>query len=531
MDHTHALICWIGHTDLWAMTKDRSDLKAEIHQVTGLDEPRRDPGLGPIKTLTSQRVFDQVDLISNYPKSVNDAFARWMGGRSTIHQCELADPTDYEEVFQVTIGVLAETAEGHKKAGRRLAFHLSPGTPTMAAVLVLLGKTRYPGVLYQTHGRQVLEARIPFDVELFVSEVLKEPDNLIFNLSFERPSEVQGFEDIVGQSTSLKIAVERAKRSAIRHYNVLLIGESGTGKELFAHAIHSASLRKGPFKPFNCAAVSDNLFEAELFGVKKKVATDVAERSGLFASADTGTLFLDEVGECSLENQSKLLRALQPLGRNASPCERLIRPVGSEVDEQVDVRIIAATNRELLERVKDHQFREDLYYRLATIVIRIPPLRDRKTDIRLIADDTLARINRELRMSEPAYSLRRLSEPAYRKLVDYQWPGNVRQLNNVLTQAAVMSGTELIGLRDIEAAIAETPILGESFPLSFERTEGFSLDRRLIEVERKFIVDALADAGWPSAHGAKAKATLLLGLKSQQDLGKRIIRLGVDGGK
>ena len=140
----------------------------------------------------------------------------------------------------------------------------------------------------------------------------------------------------------------------------------------------------------------------------------------------------------------------------------------------------------------------------------------------------MSRINRELRDSEPGYRTKRLSEPAYRKLVDYNWPGNVRQLNNVLIQAAVMAGGDLIGLRDIEAATAETPAIAERPSLSFERTEGFSLSQRLCEIESQFIRDALEDVGWPDRHGAKAEATKLLGLNSQQDLSKRMKRLRIE---
>jgi DNA-binding NtrC family response regulator len=147
----------------------------------------------------------------------------------------------------------------------------------------------------------------------------------------------------------------------------------------------------------------------------------------------------------------------------------------------------------------------------------------------LLADDTLSRINRDLQDSEPGYRMKRLSEPANRKLVDYNWPGNVRELNNVLIQAAVMAGSDLIGLRDIETAIAETPAIAERPSISFERMDGFSLSQRLSEIESQFIREALNDSGWPDRHGAKSEATKLLGLNSQQDLSKRMKRLKIEG--
>ena len=169
MDEASALVCWIGHTDLWAMAKERRELSEEVQRLTGQNEPRKYPGLGPIKTLTSQRPFDRVDLISNYPEPINEAFARWLGASPVVHRRALKDPTDYEEVFRVTSDVLEKISAENKRVGRRLAIHLSPGTPTMTAILILLGKTRHPATLFQTHGGNVIETRIPFDLELSLS--------------------------------------------------------------------------------------------------------------------------------------------------------------------------------------------------------------------------------------------------------------------------------------------------------------------------------------------------------------------------
>lgn len=530
MDEPSTLVCWIGHTDLWAMARERRELIEEVRRQTKQDEPRRDPGLGPVKTLTSQRTFDRVNLISNYSETINEAISRWLAAPVTVHFKALEDPTDYESVFRITNEVLERVSIENRREGRRLAIHLSPGTPTMAAILILLGKTRFfPAKLYQTHGGTVFEAKIPFELDLFVSKLLEDPDNLIHNLSFEQPSEVRGFEWIIGRSTGIKVAVERAKRAAIRHYNVLLMGESGTGKELFARAIHAASPRREkPFVPINCAVLPEHLRESELFGhVKGAFSGANQDRVGAFEAANGGSLFLDEVGECDLPLQAKLLRVLQP-PPDRGPCYREYQRVGESATRASEVRVVAATNRALLEGVRDHRFREDLYNRLATLVIRIPPLRERQTDIRLLADDTLTRINRELGDTEPGYRERRLSEQAYRKLTGYDWPGNIRQLKNVLIQAAVMANAEVIGVRDVEAAIAESPELAACPSLSLGREDGFELDRRLAAIERQFIEDALKEAGWPQSHGSKARTARLLGLKSQQDLAKRMKRLGIE---
>lgn len=527
MQQPRCLVCWIGNTDLWAMA-GASDAHREAVQSALRKPPATAPGMGPVRTLVSQVEFDRVDLISNYPDRVNELFAAWLGNGPTIHSKALKNPSNHEEVFHATRDVLTALTPENRRLGRKLCFHLSPGTPTMAATLLLLGKTQFPATLYQTHDSTVSQAVVPFDIDIYLSEVLQEPDSVIQALATEAPSQVQGFEHIVGESQAIRQAVGRAKRAAVRGFNVLITGPSGSGKELFAQAIHNASPRRTrPYMAFNCAAVGAALFEAELFGVERRAATGVDERPGLFAAADGGTLFLDEVGECTLENQAKLLRALQPRRRTDPVCLRAVRPVGADTDRAVDVRIVAATNRHLRDLIDNQRFREDLYYRLATIVVRLPSLAERRSDIRLIADDYLGWINRELAGTEPAYRPRRLTDPAYRRLAEYDWPGNVRQLNNVLVQAAILSSGDTIGRREVDAAIAESASTEQGGRASLERGDGFSLDRKLTELERYFIEGALEEAGWPDQRGAQARAARLLGLNSQQDLGKRMQRLGI----
>ncbi len=532
MEHQKRLVAWIGYHDLSAMGQalggaTYADVVAAIGQLrTAQNE------FGPIRTLTSQVDFQRIHLLSDYeshPEKYGDSiasvirrFSAWIGPKAQVHPVQLRDPTSYEDVFKVSDGVLSEIRKGFDAEKERLCIHLSPGTPTMAAVWVLLAKTRFPATLYQTHRGQVREETIPFDIQLdYLPELLKEPDRSLELLASSSPSELEGFEELIGQSNALRLAVGRARRAAIRDVNVLILGESGTGKEMIARAMHRASHRgrdDAKYKRFvaiNCAAIPRELLEGELFGVEEGAATDTRKRQGAFELADKGTLFLDEVGECSLDHQAKLLRALQPRP-GEPPCRRWIRRVGGEAEKTFDVRIIAATNRNLIETLSLGGFRDDLYYRLATVTVELPSLRERTSDIPLLANDILGRINREFASTEPGYENKVLTAPAMRRLREHHWLGNIRELNNVLVQAAVMAVGKEIGRRDIDAAIVQRPASSLQGAFSRKRGDGFDLPRRLREIEAVFIADALEDADNNQTRAAK-----LLGI-SQQALSKKL---------
>jgi transcriptional regulator with PAS, ATPase and Fis domain len=487
-------------------------------------------GPGPIKTLAEHVAFREVHLISNYAPEVSEAYRQWLNRQAIVHTVSLKDPvsnredpTSYRAVFQAVNGVLEEVRT-MLRAGERLCIHLSPGTPTMAAVSVLLGKTKFPATLYQTYKGTVSEVDIPFDITVdVVHEILRDTDRSLQFLASRVPGEVEGFESIVGQSSAIRLAVGRAERTAIRDVNALLLGESGTGKEVFARAIHRASYRGKndsgykSFVPVNCAAIPDELFESELFGAEKGMATGVDAHPGAFELADGGTLFLDEVGECSLENQAKLLRALQPRSGDP-PCTRWVRRIGGKEERKLNVRVVAATNQNLLESVSKRAFRDDLYHRLATVTIELPPLRERRTDIELLAKDILGRINREFAQTEPGYREKVLTAPAIRRLREHHWPGNVRELTNILYQAAVMQRESNIGRGDIEAAIPRMSSVSTLGPFSRQRDASFSLKSRLKQIERAFVEDAMEDA-----EDNQTKAAVLLGI-SQQALSKKLTK-------
>jgi len=306
----------------------------------------------------------------------------------------------------------------------------------------------------------------------------------------------------------------------------LLLGASGTGKELFARAIHeSSSRRSGPFLAINCAAISRDLLESELFGHKAGSFTGARnDRKGAFEGADGGTLFLDEIGECDLAMQTKLLRVLQPPD-GTDPCHRVFHRVGDLRERHSSVRVIAATNRDLLTGMNEGGFREDLYYRLAVITVKLPPLGDRRGDIAKIAEHLLAQINRQFAVEEPGYTHKSISDSARVFVQRYRWPGNVRQLNNALLQAAVMAEGDTIEKHDITDAIAE--MVGKtSFSddvLEQPLGEGFNLQEHLNEVHRHYLRRAMKEAG-----GVKTRASKLLGIANYQTLDAQLKRLSVE---
>ncbi len=251
------------------------------------------------------------------------------------------------------------------------------------------------------------------------------------------------FEEILAKSQAMQDIFRTIAKIADYKTTVLISGESGTGKELVARALHRRSSRRAaPFVAVNCGAIPENLLESELFGHKKGAFTDAnSDRRGLFEEADGGTLFLDEIGELPLALQVKLLRVLQ---------DELIRRVGDSRDVKVDVRIIAATHRDLTAEVKAARFREDLFYRLNVLPIVVPPLRVRREDIALLIDHFVARNNTRL-----GTAIRGVDTEARRILVEYAWPGNVRELENTIERAMVLSEGDLLVASDLPDRIRE----------------------------------------------------------------------------
>jgi two-component system, NtrC family, response regulator PilR len=315
---------------------------------------------------------------------------------------------------------------------------------------------------------------------------------------------------LIGKSAAMQRVYHLIERVSPTRTNVLITGESGTGKELVARALHTEGNRAGaPFVAVNCGAIPDELMESELFGHVKGAFTGAAtDKPGLFQEAHGGTLFLDEIGELSLSLQVKLLRALQ---------ERRIKRVGDTREAEVDVRVVAATNRDLEDEIQRGAFREDLYYRLNVIEIRIPPLRQRREDLPLLIDHFLRRFG-----NEQGRHYSGLSRDALRRLQDHDFPGNVRELENILEHAATLAIGEELALDDLpplrQSAKPATPETGQvDIP-----DEGIALDRVLYDYERRIIERALDKAG-----GVRTRAAQLLGI-SFRSLRYRLAKLGLD---
>jgi DNA-binding NtrC family response regulator len=518
------LFSWIGHADLVAMADDLGgDGRRLLDAARIAGKYGEKPG--PLKTTVSAERFDQVHLLSNYPEAVHGPFVEWLGGEPTIHPVALSDPTDYSQVFTAVDQVLTEVSRVSSRKASEWCFLLSPGTPAMAAVWVLLGKSRYPATFYQTFRGQLRKTTIPYDlVDDFVPELFRNPDLNLQHLATRNPCEVSGFEGIVGESQAIRLAVGRAQRAAIRDVSVLLLGESGTGKEMFARAIHAASHRKHHhFEAINCAAIPRELLESELFGHVKGAFTG-AERNhdGAFLRADGGTLFLDEVGECEPLMQTKLLRVLQP-PPGAGPCRRVFCPVGASEAVSSDVRIVAATNRDLVQDVKTNRFRQDLYHRLAVITLQLPPLRDRRRDISPLAETFLRQINEDFGRQEPGYRHKRISAGGMDFVKRYPWPGNARQLYNTLLQAAVMADGDTLDRQDLVAAAGGLDDAPDLNVLEQPLGDGFNLEEHLKAIQRHYLRRAMEEA-----RGVKTRAADLLGLASYQALDAQLKRLKVE---
>jgi two-component system response regulator PilR (NtrC family) len=320
------------------------------------------------------------------------------------------------------------------------------------------------------------------------------------------------FDNIIGQSSKMSALYDLLEKVSPTKTNILITGESGTGKELVAKAIHYNSPRKEkPFVTLNCGAIPETLIESELFGHMKGAFTDaIHTKKGLFEMADEGTIFLDEISELPLLMQVKLLRVLQ---------EKEFKRVGGTEDIRVDVRIIAATNKDLEEAVREKRFREDLYYRLNVIQIKLPSLRERRDDIPLLANHFLKKYAEELEKQ-----IGSISPEAIRVLLDYGYPGNVRELQNIIERAVALESTAELTPKNLNSYLNEQSLFRKG-PVDLDiPNEGLDLEKVVEDIERDLLVKAL-----DKTRGIKKKAADLLHINFRS-LRYRLEKYGLNHG-
>jgi transcriptional regulator with PAS, ATPase and Fis domain len=498
------LVAWIGGIDI----------------TKGL-EAKSGPVLSTLQSFLQGSEFQYAYLLYNYTPDFLDAegYLYWLKNQTptSIHSqyIPLTSPQDLGEIYLAADKLLSTISKEHPKAA--ITLQITPGTPAMQAVWILLGKTKYPDVTFlQSSAQQgVHQANIPFDISAEYLQSKSLTSNQLKELSQAAVPTHAAFENIVTNNAHMNTLKQRASVLALHDVPVLINGASGTGKELFATAIHNASPRADkPIKVVNCGAIPPELIDSTLFGHKKGAFTGaVNEQAGVFEAADGGTLFLDEFGELPLDAQVRLLRVLQ---------EGTLNRVGECTDIKVDVRIICATNKDLMGMIADGQFREDLFYRIAVGVINLPPIKDREGDITLLAKTLLKQIQEQLGLTDINAKDKKLSPNAKNIILSHSWPGNVRELYSTLFRACLWSQGKNISEQDLKDAMFSKQVASDNL-LSHDLTEPLDLQSILDKVEEHY-----TRLAWDKTAGQKKKAAELLGLSSYQNYNKRLEKYGIN---
>ncbi|WP_319548508.1 sigma 54-interacting transcriptional regulator [Desulfogranum marinum] len=476
------LISWVGGNDLKAMEGGTA---------------------GPIAETLEKASFDAAELLYNYPEEQVQSYLSWLKARITVpiqeYAVKLTSPVDFGEIYQQADKHLARV----NSASKELSILLSPGTPAMQAVWILLGKTRYPCRFYQASIEQgVQEVDIPFDLSAEYIPAARDLNSLkISQLAVTEVPIGAAFDNIITRNPRMQTLKAQAQILAEREVPVLIYGETGTGKELFARAIHNAGPRANmSFVAVNCGAIPTELVDSILFGHKKGAFTGAtSDEPGVFQQASGGTLFLDEFGELEPSVQVRLLRVLQ---------DGSCRPVGSIEEQEVDIRLITATHRNLMEAVADGTFREDLFYRVAVGVLHLPPLREREGDLLLLAEILLS----VLAEKDTGLKHKNISPNAKNIILSHPWQGNVRELQSTLLRSALWCQGKTITASDIRQALFQMP---EKEPSVLEKdvAQGIDIQSIMGDVARIYIRRTLEYTG----HN-KTRAAKLLGLKNYQTL-------------
>lgn len=498
------LFAWVGSTDLRAAQGEER------------------VGLGPIAHVAVTNNYTRIILLDNYGGKENVAgYIDWLKKKCSAEiiqrQVKLASPIDFSAIYLIAEDEVRK--ELSSRAQRSIpVFHLSPGTPAMASVWVLLGKARFQDaeLVRSSVEAGVETVHIPFEISAeFSPAIAKAADERLSRLVEGLPPDAPEFSQIIHQCEEMKKLVAQARIVALRDVPVLIEGETGTGKELFARAIHEASLRKGkPFKAVNCGAIPKELFEAEFFGHKKGAFTGAdRDRPGYFELADGGTLFLDELGELPLDAQVKILRVLN---------DGKVTRIGDTVDRSANVRIIAATNRNLLTEISAGRFRSDLFYRLAVAMLKLPPLRERTGDLGIMIESILKQVNAEL-STGTSYKNKKFSTKAKNLMLQHPWPGNARELFNTIMRICVWCPEKTIQEDDVRQALLPSPHKQNDDILHKPLGDGFQLQEILDVISTQYISKALKESA-----GNKSKAANLLGMKNYQTLSNWMEKLDIN---
>lgn len=491
------LVCWIGGNDLNAASTAVPSVEV----------------LGPIASTLKACSFAGVQLLYNYPEDKVQPYLTWLRRQFTIpinaHYVQLSSPVNFGEIYiQANLHLARLSAEQGP-----LSILLSPGTPAMQAVWILLGKTRYACRFYQSSLEQgVQEVDIPFELSAEYIPAAQQMNSAAINALSDVNAPIDAaFNNIVTRNPRMLTLKNQAQILAARNVPVLIYGETGTGKELFARAIHNASERSDkPFVPLNCGAIPTELVDSVLFGHKKGAFTGaISEKLGVFAQANGGTLFLDEFGELEPNVQVRLLRVLQ---------EGVFVPVGGSNEQKVDVRLITATHRNLMEAVAEGRFREDLFYRVAVGVLHLPPLRERQGDLTLLANSVL----QTLADKDSSLKHKNISPEAMNVILRHPWRGNVRELQSTLLRAALWCQTSTITPDDIRQALFIMPEK-QSGLLDKDVSQGIDIVELYDDLLRHYIPLAL-----DAAQGKKSKAAELLGFNNYQTLENKMKKLNIN---
>ena len=373
-----------------------------------------------------------------------------------------------------------------------IVFMTAYGSIETAVKAIKLGATEYLNKPFSFH-----------EIDIIIEEIREKLKiNKELQVLRRQQKDAVTFDEIIGISPSIRQIIQLAKKIAeTETTTILLLGESGTGKDLFARAIHNASSRKDkPFVTINCASLPDTLLESELFGHEQGAFTDAKKlKKGFFEIAEGGTVFLDEIGEINQVTQVKLLRVLE---------NKVVRRLGGSVDIPVEIRIIAATNKDIKKSVDEKTFREDLYYRLKVFQITLPPLREHKEDVPMLAEHILLQFNNQFHKS-----ITSIEHSAIQLLINYDWPGNIRELRNVIERAVILESDsvlhkenlpgEIITLSQVNGRNINEAAISPSALINGNAAEGSSL----YDLEKQAIINALEKVNYN-----QTKASKLLGI-------------------